>query len=434
LFATVCSIFTAVLVSLAPALDLLPRVFQEQSKEAKYAGISRASERLRRLLAVSEIALSLVLLAGAGLLLKSFWKLTNVNLGFGSKNVVTVRLSLDEDRYSAPESAVAFVESAIEKMAALPGVESAGAGTGIPLIAAGGDRFFTIAGPPIPSNDANKPNAQFRQVTLDYFLTFGIPLLRGRTFTRQDTENSPKVIVINDALARKFFPNEDPIGKVLDIDLEIPFAAQVIGVVQGTRQSLALPPQPEMYVAHKQYPMGYFLLAVRSKIAEAQQVKAIQQALLEIDKDLTFPKFRTMEEIVGQATIKNRVNAILLGCAAGIALLLAAIGIYGVLSFSVEQRKQEIGVRMALGAQRHDIQWLILYQGAYVALIGLLIGIAGTLYLTRLMGSLLFEVSSHDPAVLIAVSVLLATVALLACWIPASRATRVDPLMTLRYE
>jgi predicted permease len=434
LFTLVCSIFTAVLVSIFPAFDVMPHISAERLKEGKFAGTRTAAGRMRHVLAITEIALSLILLAGAGLLLKSFWNLTRVDLGFEPSNLMTVRLMLDDKKYPDRDAVVQFVEAAMQKVNALPGVESVTAGTGLPLIPAGGDRFFTIDGRPLPSSDADKPDAQFRNVTKDYFHTLAIPVLRGRVFSNQDHEKSQEVVVVNDAFARKFFGAEDALGKYINIDDGEPFHAQIIGIVKGTRQNLVNPPDPEMYVLHTQKPMAYFLLTVRSRTGSAIQAETLRAALRELDRDLAFQKFRTMDEIRAHASIRNRLNAILLAGAAIIALLLAAVGIYGVLSFSVEQRQQEIGVRLALGAQRSDVLTMILQNGIHLAVAGLLIGITGALILTRLMRTLLFNVSPDDPLILAAVSLLLSLVAVIACLFPAYRATRTDPLRTLRYE
>ena len=258
--------------------------------------------------------------------------------------------------------------------------------------------------------------------------------MRGRVFTDQDHEKSPSVVVVNDAFAKKFFGNEDALGKYIKVDDGDLFHPQIIGIVKGTRQNLVSPPDPEMYVLHKQKPMGYFLLAVKSRAGSAIQAETLRASLKELDQELAFQKFRTMDEIRAQASIRNRLNAILLGGAALLALILAAVGIYGVLSFSVEQRQQEIGVRMALGAQRSHVLSMVLQNGVHLAGTGLVIGITGALILTRLMRTLLFNVSPYDPMILILVSVLLSIVAVVACLLPAYRATKTDPLRTLRYE
>ncbi len=310
----------------------------------------------------------------------------------------------------------------------------AAAGNGLPLIAAGGDRFFTIEGRPVPSNDADKPNAQYRSITRDYFRTLSIPILRGRSFSVQDHVKSQGVVLINDALSQKYFKGEDPLGKYLRIDGVDLFRAQIIGIVKGSRQDLEMPPLPEMYLLHQQAPTGFFIIIVRSKPGLTGQTQMIRSALRELDASLPLRDFRSMGEIVTEAYARNRLNAILLGGAALLALLLAAIGIYGVVSFSVEQRRHEIGVRMAVGAGQKDILKMILRCGIRLALVGLIVGLAGTVLLTRWMQSLLFEVSPLDPFSLLIGSIVLLIAAMLACWLPARRATQLDPLRTLRYE
>ena len=433
-FATGCCLLTTILISLAPALTALPANPGKYLKEARYPAERTAAGRLRRILAILEIAISLVLLAGAGLLLKSFWNLTQVNLGFNPRNLLTVRISLDDEHYPSSQSVIAYIKRVKDKIGSLPGVESVSMGTGLPLVPAGGDRFFTIDGRPPIGNSGDKPDAEFRCVAQDYFRTLGIPVLRGRIFSPQDNENSRKTVVINEALARKFFPDENPIGKFIVIDEGEPFHAEIIGVVNSSRQSLAEDPQPEMYVHFTQDPMAYMQLAVRFAVQPVNQVLMVQSALREVDPDMTFPKFRTMDQIVTDQGSRNRLNAIFLSSAAGIALLLAAIGIYGVLTYSVEQRRHELGVRLALGAEPRKLLHLVLGHAARIAVTGLVVGIAGALALTRILRSLLYEVSPVDPFILLAVSLLMFAVAIVACWIPARRAMKVDPLATLRYE
>lgn len=433
-FATGCCLLTTILVSLAPALTALPTNPGKHLKDARYPAERSAAGRLRRVLAILEIAISLVLLAGAGLLLKSFWNLTQVKLGFDPGNLLTVRISLDDKHYPSSESVIAYINRVADKIGRLPGVTGVSMGTGLPLVPAGGDRFFTIDGRPSIGNSGDKPDAQFRCVGHDYFRTLGITVLQGRGFSLQDNENSRKVVVINEALAKEFFPNENSIGRFITIDEGDPFHAEIIGIVTSTRQTLAEPAQPEMYVLFTQDPMAYMLLAMRFAVPPENQVLMVQSALREIDHDMTFPKFRTMDQIIADQGSRNRLNAIFLSSAAFIALLLAAIGIYGVLTYSVEQRRHELGVRLALGADPQRILHLILSHAAGIAVTGLVAGIAGALLLTRLLRSLLYEVTPADPATLIAVSLLMFGVAIVACWIPARRAMKVDPLATLRYE
>lgn len=434
IFTILCCFTTTLVISIAPAMAALPSSMGEHLKESRYPATRTTAGRVRHGLAIFEVAASLVLLAGAGLLLKSFWNLTHVDPGFNPRNLLIARLSLDDHHYPDAKSVRNYSENVIRKVEALPGVESVCEGTGLPLVPSSGDRFFTIVGRPRASQDADKPDAEFRSVSDSFFQTLSIPVLRGRTFSSSDNENSRNVVVINEALAQQYFPREDPVGKFVDIDDGDPFHAEVIGIVNNTRQNLAESPRPEMYVLFKQRPMAYLQLAVRFRVAAADQERMLRSALQDIDKDMTFPRFRTMDEIIETAGIRDRLNAILLSIAASVALLLAAIGIYGVLSYSVEQRRHELGVRMALGAEQRTIAWLILHHAMRLAGIGLLLGIGGALALTRMMRSLLYEVSPNDPAIFLVVSLLLFSVSLLACWLPARRATRVDPLITLRYE
>jgi putative ABC transport system permease protein len=435
LFMTTVSLLTAFLVSLAPLLETWSSTATESLTERTTSGTGGGRGRLRPILAVSEIALSLVLLAGAALLLKSFWQMTKIDPGFRADNVSMMRVLLDDERYKTNGAKVSFVEAVLDKVRSLPGVESATAGNGLPLIAAGGDRFFTIEGRPVPANDADKPNAQFRTITRDYFKTLSIPLLRGRDFTSQDDESSPGVVVINDALAQTFFKTEDPIGQYLQVENEPkPFRAQIIGIVRSSRQILVEPPMPEMYFPFRQLPMGFFILAVRSRAGLSGQMQAVRSSIQQLDPALPLRDFRSMGEILATGYARNRLNALLLAAAALLALLLAAIGIYGVLSFSVEQRRHEIGIRMALGAERSDIQRMILRYGAGLAAIGLCAGLFGAVLVARWLRALLFEVSPLDPISLALASAILLMVAILACWLPALRATRLDPLAILRYE
>ena len=434
LFTAAGSLLTALLVSLAPLLNVFSGISTELLGERTSTGTGGNSRKLRSSLAVIQFALSLILIAGAALLLKSFWHLTKVDPGFQAQNVSMVRITLDEVRYPTAESTINYIEASLEKIRNLPGVEMAAAGNGLPLIAAGGDRFFTIEGRPAPVSDANKPNAQFRAITRDYFKTLSIPILRGRSFSAQDHEKSAGVVIINDALAKQYFKGEDPIGQYLSIDGVEALRVQIIGIVRGSRQDLDQPPMPEMYLLHQQSPIGFFIIAVRTKPGLVPQIQAIRAVLREIDQNLPLRDFRSMEEIVTEAYARNRLNAILLGGAALLALLLAAIGIYGVLSFSVEQRRHEIGVRMAVGAGKNDILKMILRSGISLAFTGLILGMIGTVLLTRWMRSLLYEVSPLDPFSLIVGSIVLLVAAVMACWLPARRATQLDPLRTLRYE
>ena len=365
-FTMLCCFSTTLVISIAPAMAALPSSMGEHLKESRYPSTRTTAGRVRHGLAIFEVAASLVLLAGAGLLLKSFWNLTHVNPGFNSRNLLIARLSLmtiatrTRNRSSRIRKALSGKwklcreSNQFAKAQACRWFRQAVIGSS--QLWDGCLRLM------MPTN----PTPNFDPFPTLFFMHFH-RVLRGRTFSSRDNENSRNIVVINQALAQEYFAGEDPLGKFLDIEEGDLFRAEVIGIVNNTRQSLADSPRPEMYVLFNQRPMSYFLLAVRFRVDAADQERMLRTTLQDIDHDMTFPRFRTMDEIIETAGIRDRLNAILLSSAAGVALLLAAIGIYGVLSYSVEQRRHELGVRMALGAEQRTIAWLMLHYAMRLA-------------------------------------------------------------------
>ncbi|HJU55738.1 MAG TPA: FtsX-like permease family protein, partial [Pyrinomonadaceae bacterium] len=332
----------------------------------------------------------------------------------------------------------AFYRQLVERVKALPGVEAVGAVSHLPLTGAEELDGFEVEGRPSPDSGENVQTADFRVVTTDYFSAMKIPLLRGRSFTEQDTAEAPGVIVIDETLARRFFPGEDPLGKRINESGSqngLGFLT-VVGVVGGVKHtSLDGEPKPMMYVSYLQSHWSDMTLAVRASGGRAEDLAAaVRKEVWALDKDQPVASVQTMESLFAKAVAPQRFQMMLVGLFAAVALLLSVVGIYGVMAYAVTQRTHEIGIRMALGAQRRDVFKLLMGQGMAQALIGILLGLAGAFALTRLMSSLLFGVSATDPLTFAGVSLILASVALLACYIPARRAMKVDPMVALRYE
>lgn len=435
-FTLLISLLTGVLFGLIPALASSKTNLTESLKEGSRGGGGGAgSKRLRALLVVSEVALSLILLISAGLLIRSFMRLSQVDLGFKPTNILTMQLSLTRARYPDDKQRAAFYNQLLQRIASLPGVQAAATISELPLSGQENDTFFSIQGMPTVAFGSIENNANIRTVSPDYFKALSIPVVKGRSFSERDTLDSPKVIIISESFVRKYFPSEDPLGKQLTIDFGTPWTGEIVGVVGSVRHSnLVQEPYPDMYATQGQNPQFGVNLVVRAASAPSQLTAAIRNEIHSLDKEVPVFNVKTMEQRVSEAAAQPRFRTLLLGIFAALALILASIGIYGVISYSVTQRTHEIGLRVALGAQRSDVFKLIIGQGMKLVLVGVGIGLVGAFVLTRVMSSFLFGISATDPLTFGGITLLLLGVAFLACYLPARRATRVDPMIALRYE
>jgi putative ABC transport system permease protein len=430
-FTLVVSLLCGVIFGLAPALQTSRPDLNESLKEGGKGAPGISHNRTHRFLVVTEVALAMVLLVGAGLLVQSFRQLQNVDPGYDPTNVLTMRLFLPESKYREPNQAGAFVDQVLTRVAALPGVKAVGTTTQLPL-RGGNDTYFKIEGRPFAD-----PNQQVTAlnpaVSHDFFTALGISLIKGRKFTDQETKEPTKTVIINESFAATYFPDDDPLGQRLIIDLGRPATCEIIGVTRDIKQfSLQSEPTPTMYLPDIN--IGRPSLVVRAFGDPTELTSAIRGAVQSIDKDQPIANVASMEEILSRSVGEPRFRTVLLGVFAALALVLAAIGIYGVMSYTVARRTHEIGIRMALGARSKDTLMLIVGQGLSLALIGVGVGLAGAFGLTRLLSSLLFGVSPTDLSTFVVIALLLTGVAAMACFIPALRATRVDPMRALRHE
>ena len=431
-FTFLLSVVTVAIFGLAPALQASRVDLNSTLKEGGRSGSGVGRRSLRNALVVVEVALSLILLVGAGLMIKSYWRLLNVEPGFDKTNLLSIELSLTSDRYAQEPPRAAFYQELLERVSKLPGVESAAIVNHPPFSGRRGISAFSIEGKPQPTRLEDTPLADFRAISPNYFEMMNIPLLQGRAFTGADEKDALQTVIVNRAFADRYWPGEDPLGRRLN---EGDGWMTVVGVVGDIHQSgLDQEAAPHVYAPFTQASVRRSGLLLRAAGDPLSLVGAVRSEVNSIDPDQPIYNIHTMEELIAGSMSDRRLNLLLLAVFAATALSLAAIGIYGVISYSVTQRIREIGVRIALGAQSPDVLKLIVKQGMAPVVIGMAVGIAGALALTRLMSNLLFGVEPNDPLTFGSIAVVLGFVALLACYIPARRATRVDPIVALRYE
>jgi putative ABC transport system permease protein len=432
-FTLLVTALTSLIFGLVPALYSTKTDLTASLKEGgRSASEGGRRNRVHSLLVMTETALALILLVGAGLLIQTLLRLEHVNPGFNPERVLTMELSMSPVRYPRDQRAF-FFRRLIERVHALPEVSSVGASTVIPL--AGDNNYLAVGIEGRQPSPGTRNGAEFRAVTPEYFKALGIPLLRGRTFSDRDGPEAPSVFVVNETMARRFFPNEDPLGKRIRLGYSDVWG-EIVGIVGDVKHfSLDAEVKEEAYSPYYQAPFWQDMtLVVRTTVDPMSIANAVRNEIRALDKDQPVTRIRTMEAVIAGSVAQHRFRTLLLGLFAVMALLLAAVGIYGVISYTVAQRTQEIGIRIALGAQQRDVLRLVVRQGMAPALVGLGVGLIGAFALTRLMKDLLFDVRADDPATFALVALLLAAAALMACYIPARRAAKVDPIIALRSE
>jgi putative ABC transport system permease protein len=433
LFAFAISLLTGAVFGLIPALQGSKPNVSEYLKEGAKSSTGTQG-RVRNILVVSEVALALILLVGAGLTLKSFSRLMNTKAGFNFEKVLSVQVSLPASKYKTDSQQAGFYKDVLERVSALPEVQSASIINSVPLSGQGTNGDVGIEGY-TPSSEADAPLSEKYVTSPDYFRTLGIPLLKGRAFSDSDVAGSRPVIIINEGMANRFWPGEDPIGKRVKFGWLNEDWQDVVGVVGDVKnETLARAVPLETYLCYRQAPLSQMSIMVKTKGEPLSAVSAVRAQILSVDRDQPVYNINTLERVVAGSASTDRSLTFILLLFASLALVLAAVGIYGVISYWVTQRTREIGTRMALGARRSDVLRMVVGQGAKVILVGVGVGLVGAFGLTRLMTSLLFAVSPGDPLVFAAISVILILTGLLASYIPALRATRVDPMTALRYE
>ena len=433
------SILTGILFGLLPALQASRPNLSERLKSggrSATSGLNR--QRLRGFLVIAEIALSLVLLVGAGLLIKSFQRLQAVNPGFNPSNVLTMQLDLSGPKYQTGAQIIAFHDQLLERLKQLPGVQYASTRTSIPIASDASFAYLSFNLEGRPRDFSDPPVAYYNGISPDYFQTMMVPLLKGRGFSDRDVRGSQNVAIVNSTLARRYFGGEgEAIGRRISLE-DNPKEEDwvtIVGVAGDTKpRELRSEPVAELYMPYDQQPERGISLMIRYRDGGAGVAAAVRSEVLALDKDQPVYSIRTLDSVLSESVAAPRFRTLLLGVFAGMALILAGVGIYGVISYAVSQRTQEIGIRMALGARTTDVLKLVVKGGMILVLIGVAIGLAGAFALTRLLTTLLFGVTPTDAAIFATVSVGLIVVALFACFIPARRATKVDPLVALRYE
>jgi len=437
LWTLLIAVITGVLFGLTPALHLTRLNLNDSLKEGgKGEGGQTSNRRMRNVFVVSEIALAVVLLAGAGLLVKSFIKLQQIDRGFNTDNVLTMVVRLPDYKYSKDPQVIAFFRQALEHIRSLPGVRAEGIVNYLPFYGGlGSATGFTVLGRPTPP-PGQEPSTNVRVADDGYFEALGIPVLRGRNFSQTENIQPRRVVLINEAFARKYFPGEDPIGKTVDVAMfDQPTPTEIIGIVGNVRyESLIDDYEPYVYFAHPDLTYSFMTLVIRTDGDPAALAPAVQREIRSLDPSQPVSDVRTMNQVMSQTLSRARFNTLLLALFAGLATVLSAVGIFGVMNYSVALRTREIGLRLAIGAQPRQVLLLILKQGFVLTAIGVIFGLAAAFALTRLLSGLLFGVAAVDVSTFATISLLLVLVSIAACYVPARRAMKIDPLQALRYE
>jgi putative ABC transport system permease protein len=435
LFALGVSLATGILFGIAPAIHISGANLNAALTEVGRGGTTGRSGRVvRSALVAAEVALAVVVLIGAGLLMRSFVGLRSADPGFQPAGLLTLRVPLAGGRNAAPDRRIAFFQQVADRVAALPGVRAVGAVNGLPLTGLGGGSTFTVDGRPAPPLD-QRPVALLRSATSAYFRAMGIPLLAGRGLAESDTSQAPPVIVVNQTLARRFWPAGNPIGGRLVVDALNGRVAEIVGVVADVKpERIESQDWPTIYSPYPQAPVAAMTMVVRTAQPPLSLASAVEREVRQLDPNQPVAEMRSMEQVVDRAVAGARFNTVLLAVFAEIAFLLAAVGIYGVISCDVSERTHEIGIRVALGAQPGDVLKLVVGHGARLAAYGIAAGLAAAFALTRLMASMLYGVKATDAYTFAAIPVLLGAVALAASYLPSRRALALDPVTALRHE
>jgi putative ABC transport system permease protein len=432
-FTVLASMLTGILCGMVPALQLSHPDPGDALKDGDRGGSGAHGARTRQALVVAEVALSLVLLAAAGLLVRSLIGLQRIHPGFVTERAIVMQMMLPQTRYPEPASMIGFYRRLDNELQALPGAKAAALSTTLPLTGSNIGVGFTIDGR--PADPATRTSAAFFGVSPGYFSTMGIPIVRGRGFSERDDEQAAAVVVVSESMAAKYFPGEDAIGKRITISYNKTGPREIVGIAGDVKQGdLTDTHTPQMYAPFVQTPWPFISAVVRTTAAPEAAAASLRQALARLDRLQSAGEILTLDDYLSRAIATPRFTALLVGSFAGLALLLAGFGLYGVMAYSVAQRRREIGIRMALGAQAGDVRALVVWQALRMGAAGLAIGLAGAAFATRVLDSLLFGVSAGDPATFAAVSAALISVLVFAAYLPARRATRVDPMVALRTE